>query len=207
MDNNLLVALSAIAALAVMYLGFTTPPRYMHMFLTHVTVNASTDILLSSLDCSKFTGFPRPTLFVQEVVKQIKSMFVTVEDALLALSNWLALFPTETNYTNEVLDTYKWQLVVGLRCNKLYNRMPNTITQHLAIFREKTYPELRRKYRQINPWAPEVFYFHHGLRYLDNRVKAKLKDKDFLDIGAFNGDSALVLSEYGRSTSISPRNQ
>jgi FkbM family methyltransferase len=44
----------------------------------------------------------------------------------------------------------------------------------------------------------EVFCFHHGLRMLDPRIRPLLKAKSVIDIGAFNGDSALVLSGYGK---------
>jgi FkbM family methyltransferase len=41
--------------------------------------------------------------------------------------------------------------------------------------------------------------FHHGLRLLDPLIRESLKKKSFLDIGAFTGDSALVLSQYAKN--------
>lgn len=41
-----------------------------------------------------------------------------------------------------------------------------------------------------------VFGYHHGLKLLPAEVLALLKGKDFMDIGAFVGDSALILNEY-----------
>ena len=54
---------------------------------------------------------------------------------------------------------------------------------------EKTYPG-------IPHLAPEVFYFHHGLRFADKRILDYIKNKDILDCGAFIGDSILVLKNY-----------
>lgn len=43
---------------------------------------------------------------------------------------------------------------------------------------------------------PETFLFHHGLKNADRKIKDYIKNKIFLDCGAFMGDSALVLLEY-----------
>lgn len=45
-------------------------------------------------------------------------------------------------------------------------------------------------------YLPEVFYFQHGLRFADQKILDYIKDKDFLDLGAFTGDSASVLADY-----------
>jgi hypothetical protein len=197
----------ALAGLVMTYRLLKTLFRAIPTFLVkiilvkiHGIVIASTDILLAPLTCSKFSHF---RLFdggcLQAVVDQINSKYGSVEIALYALSRWLALFQPETPYATEVLETFKLQLVVGLRCRRVFGRVPNTLDQYLQTFQQTIYPELLKKYRGIDPSSSEVFYFHHGLRHLDGRVKAKLKNRDFLDIGAFNGDSALALSEYGRA--------
>ncbi len=41
-----------------------------------------------------------------------------------------------------------------------------------------------------------VFYYYHGLSLLPARVAEYLKNQDFIDAGAFIGDSAIALSEY-----------
>ena len=42
----------------------------------------------------------------------------------------------------------------------------------------------------------EVFYFHHGLRFSSNNLKKYIVNGDILDIGAYIGDSAIILSQY-----------
>jgi FkbM family methyltransferase len=54
------------------------------------------------------------------------------------------------------------------------------------------------KYHGVQNSCLEVFCFHHGLRMLDPSLRTSLITKSFVDIGAFNGDSALVLSEYAK---------
>lgn len=45
----------------------------------------------------------------------------------------------------------------------------------------------------------EVFYTHHGIRNLDPKLKQYLKPRAVLDLGAFHGESALVLADYAPS--------
>ncbi|EAX96976.1 methyltransferase, FkbM family protein [Trichomonas vaginalis G3] len=42
----------------------------------------------------------------------------------------------------------------------------------------------------------EVFHFHHGLRYSDQKIKKYIWDRDILDVGGYFGDSACILQEY-----------
>ena len=42
----------------------------------------------------------------------------------------------------------------------------------------------------------EVFYFRHGLRFASEKLKKYVREGDMLDIGAYIGDSAIVLSNY-----------
>ena len=48
----------------------------------------------------------------------------------------------------------------------------------------------------VSHMDPSVFYFDHGLTYLPGNVTASLKGKDFIDLGAYFGDSALTLLKY-----------
>ena len=42
-----------------------------------------------------------------------------------------------------------------------------------------------------------VFYFHHGLILLPPLIRDYIKGHDFIDAGAFTGDSAIALNKYG----------
>ena len=62
----------------------------------------------------------------------------------------------------------------------------------------------------VYPKFSEVFVNHHGLRFARQEIKDYITSKDFLDIGSFIGDSAIVLSQYTNkkiySYDISARN-
>jgi FkbM family methyltransferase len=55
-------------------------------------------------------------------------------------------------------------------------------------------------YLPVNAFCAYTFYYHYGLDILPDMVIQNMKDKDFLDIGAFVGDVSLMLLRY------SPRN-
>jgi FkbM family methyltransferase len=58
--------------------------------------------------------------------------------------------------------------------------------------------KVKSKYPFLSEHVEEsVFFFHHGLRLLPRTVHEYIKASDFIDAGAFIGDSAIALSEYG----------
>ena len=51
-------------------------------------------------------------------------------------------------------------------------------------------------YLPFDAYAPDVFTFHHGLRFSSNKIKEYIKNKDFIDGGAWIGDSTLIFNRY-----------
>ncbi len=45
-------------------------------------------------------------------------------------------------------------------------------------------------------YEPSVFHYHNGLKYLPDHVISQLKDTNFIDAGAFIGDSAAIFEKY-----------
>jgi FkbM family methyltransferase len=81
-----------------------------------------------------------------------------------------------------------------LECLHLMKIMNNNIKKRKGFYvlssdnREYCLP--RRQF-EINTWG-----YHYGLKQLPNEVKTYIANKDFLDIGAFIGDSALMFLQY-----------
>lgn len=50
-------------------------------------------------------------------------------------------------------------------------------------------------YLPYNNFSENVFYHDYGLKYLPTEAINNIKDKDFLDIGAFIGDSAILFAK------------
>ncbi len=61
----------------------------------------------------------------------------------------------------------------------------------------KELPRYKKEYPlPIYEHLPDTFFFHKGLKLLPPKAIAYLKEKDFIDGGAYIGDTALVLREY-----------
>jgi len=68
----------------------------------------------------------------------------------------------------------------------------------------ETRAKVKKQMKQVNKqfrfarnnMDPSVFYFDHGLVYLPEGIKDYLNNQDFIDLGAYFGDSALSLSKY-----------
>lgn len=84
-----------------------------------------------------------------------------------------------------------------------FYKLSNEYINSLYTEEEKTFLKLREEeliqYKNnfsVDVYAPDVFTFHHGLRFSSNKVKEYIKNKDFIDGGAWIGDSVLILTRY-----------
>lgn len=57
-------------------------------------------------------------------------------------------------------------------------------------------PQINKRYYFTGRYLPEVFFYHHGLKLLPSSVHAYIKNKFFVDCGAFHGDSCIIMNEY-----------
>jgi len=102
--------------------------------------------------------------------------------------------------------------------NKIYSALLSEIPRSMLFDEEdiklqKKYEEFRRNIRKvkdhyvlkffggeyklpINYFNMSVFFHKLGIEYLPQKAVDKLKGKDFIDGGAYIGDSAIVLQEY-----------
>lgn len=87
--------------------------------------------------------------------------------------------------------------MTDLKYCELYQQMRQSI---ISI---GNYYELRWKGRiyrlPVNHFEPVVFFHKHGLDELPRHTLESISGRDFIDVGAFIGDSVLVLNE------LSPR--
>jgi FkbM family methyltransferase len=103
------------------------------------------------------------------------------------------------DYTKDVINTLVKHWVIGLDCGKVWTSKPPALSALINDYRRNIHSDYRQKYHAVDPIAMEVFGFHHGLRHrIPQQLMVELKNKSILDIGAFIGDSALILSEYGK---------
>jgi FkbM family methyltransferase len=67
----------------------------------------------------------------------------------------------------------------------------NIITKQEIIEQKKAKKIKLKKYPKINRYIPEVFYGISGLKWLPEKQKNRLKNKTFIDVGGYIGDSAI----------------
>jgi FkbM family methyltransferase len=56
--------------------------------------------------------------------------------------------------------------------------------------------EFRQKYPAYPDYESGAWTFHHGLRHSRPMVRDYIRDKDIFDVGAYYGDSLMVLEQY-----------
>ena len=95
----------------------------------------------------------------------------------------------------ESLDELKYagNCLNGFKTNRNCPRPTNYMFHH----QDNYFNELHSysKYN-VSYHNPEVFYFRHGLRFANQKILEYIKNKDIFDIGAYIGDSCIVLSNY-----------
>ncbi|MDR2781411.1 MAG: FkbM family methyltransferase [Holosporaceae bacterium] len=95
-----------------------------------------------------------------------------------------------------------------LKCMEYAKFLKNTVFESVSITLpdyqlvhkqnwQKEEKSAKEKYDLCEEWrCPEVFYFHHGLRFTNKKVQNYVRNRDMIDCGAYIGDSLLVLREY-----------
>lgn len=107
-----------------------------------------------------------------------------------------------------VLESQKKIIVDSLICNKLVKHLSKMQIENHKLFIQQL-PIYKKKYILEN-YNEEVFYYHHGLRFSNEKILNYIYNKDIIDVGANIGDSLLVLQNYTNRKihlyDISPKN-
>ncbi len=65
-------------------------------------------------------------------------------------------------------------------------QFPKYHQQHKKNWEKELHKEVSKKYNlDGDRIAPEIFYFHHGLKFANKKIKDYIKGKDILDCGAY----------------------
>ncbi|MCB9208118.1 MAG: FkbM family methyltransferase [Ignavibacteriales bacterium] len=76
------------------------------------------------------------------------------------------------------------------------NIIGGLLKEEKVIFKPKKIKKLYGITLRTNLISTSVFNFFHGLTYLPQKVQEYIENKDFIDIGAYIGDSAIALKRY-----------
>lgn len=99
-----------------------------------------------------------------------------------------------SNESRENLEIIKQSLLYSIICNTAFTSLTQNQIFHNSNFKLEM-PYITHMYK-CREYLQEVFYFHHGLRFSHKNILDYVKSKDIIDIGAYIGDSLLVLHQY-----------
>ena len=111
--------------------------------------------------------------------------------------------------SNIVLDylrscIYDSLFFTGANIGNAYTKLPDFQYKYRKQWIEERFA-LSARFREIGieKACPEVAFFRHGLISCDSAILDYIKTRDIFDLGAYVGDSALILSEYTDRTVFS----
>lgn len=96
--------------------------------------------------------------------------------------------------SQKILDLVMGSILVSLNCDP-FHYSGSKIQGRIHDEFKKELPSIKNKYK-VYMYVPEVFWSHHGLRNENQKILDYIKERDILDIGAFCGDSLIVLLPY-----------
>ena len=67
--------------------------------------------------------------------------------------------------------------------------------EELNMQKNVKWKKIKNKYPGFKDFEISTFKFHNGLKIVPNYVLEKIKNKDCIDAGAFNGDSAIIFNK------------
>lgn len=89
-------------------------------------------------------------------------------------------------------------LDASIRCDLHYYPF-NSFQQYHILRAYDEINQAKSKYKVLE-YNPEVFYHHHRLRFARQEIKDYIRQRDIIDMGAFCGDSMVILNEYTDKT-------
>jgi FkbM family methyltransferase len=95
---------------------------------------------------------------------------------------------TFIGYRAEVMDEKQ------LECLRLLQNMNHKIKKQKGFYMLSS--DNRKYYLPQNQFEVNTWSYHYGLKQLPDKIQDYIANKDFLDIGAFIGDSALMFLQY-----------
>jgi FkbM family methyltransferase len=180
----------------VSYCYIWSRPRPLYgLFARSVTL---TIIEVSELpSCEKYKGAPPPADIYRGGLTTLQRVFPEPEERFRFLSSFFADHPMPPE-GRETAALIRESLLAALSCNVMWAPIPAQTRQMLSDC-APLHRGVRTTYRGFNDIADEILCGAHGLRQLDPKVLAYVKERAAVDIGAFNGDSAVVLMDFAKS--------
>jgi FkbM family methyltransferase len=153
-----------------------------------------------------------------ELRKYPENYIISDDEKAWAIDFLSYIFRVKPEFCIDLFDNHDVKEIKKFIRNKVYSALLSEIPRSMLFDEEdiklqKRYEEFRRNIRKvkdyyvlkffgreyrlpINEFEMPVFFHKLGIEYLPQKVVDKLEGKDFIDGGAYIGDSAIVLQEY-----------
>jgi hypothetical protein len=122
--------------------------------------------------------------------------------AVQEVRRFFADFGTPNNsYSHTTLDVVRRSLLLGVKCWRYLAEIPEELGRRLHIYHTQTIHEMRKLTANVQPGIAlqcEIFEDDHGLKSAPQSHRDYIKGKAILDIGAWQGDSAIAFAKYAR---------
>ena len=130
------------------------------------------------------------------IIKQLEKQYPDIQYRINIISEKIndMISLTMDNNSENTLKFAEKQMIMYITQNKV-PKVGKWILNELRKF-DLERNQTANEYPNMNIDLPEVYYFEHGLRFCSTKIKEYIKNYDILDIGAYIGDSAIILSKY-----------
>jgi FkbM family methyltransferase len=142
------------------------------------------------------------------VLEEFTRRFASKSDQLAKIDRAFTLFASVDSGSRAILAAVEESLIMSVLCSSCRPILPPEVSRSLAEFSTHELPALARRYPGIE-LRTEVWMWRHGILLLPPAVRRYIKNKSLIDVGGFDGDSALAMAPFGRdvwSFELSPAN-
>jgi FkbM family methyltransferase len=152
-------------------------------------------------DCLEYEHYPPLNGYFYHLAKTIRHHYPTAQAQNDLFRRFFSRFYDTTAFAYQIKDYTMRLFSLALQCHRFDPDQPPLLLEHWRQF-IKEVPTYSEKYKGIYPNETvrlmEAFFYHHGMRIAPPAVKDCVKGKAVIDIGACHGESAMILSQYGK---------
>jgi len=153
-------------------------------------------------NCRQFSRLPQVQGGAGNIVGKLMARNHNVEAAVAEVLEFRSQFRTQAaGFSQDCFDMAIKTLLLGLMCRKMNRDMQEALVRRWQTYEKEGRPEYKPIFALIRPMigvGPETIIDDHGLMLVPQHHRDYIKTRAILDIGAWTGDSALILSRYGR---------
>jgi FkbM family methyltransferase len=149
------------------------------------------------VQCDKYMTSARPTWRYGRGIAQQISHYNTTQQAVAFVHSFFHSIPVSIE-RREVSDILRKSILVALSCGKMWGPLSSSAKRILDACAPLRL-NIAERYPMLTKIDDEILCSAHSLRTMDPKVRKFVSDRAALDIGAFIGDSAVILIDFAKA--------